>query len=97
MKTSKYSKSELDSILKNKSLSELKKLGFKIWDKYNRKEKGYLKPGETHLLFPAAWYSSIPENYIVVDISGQKEKFKSGKSDDDNRFGALPYGFIRKF
>ncbi len=97
MNRTKYSKSELDKIIKSKTLAELKKMGFHIWDKFNAKEKGYLKPGETHMLFPGTWYSKIPENYIVIDIGGQKEKFKTGISDNDIRFGALPYGFIRKF
>lgn len=48
---------------------------------------------ETLLLFPHEWYDYIPEGYIVTDILGDDKPFRHGTSDDDKRFGALPYGF----
>lgn len=58
-----------------------------IWEKNNKTE---------HWLFPGEWYDWIPDNYPIVDIFGNIEKFKYGETDDDTRYGCLPYGFIRK-
>lgn len=67
--------------LKKKSAEELWDLGMREWQ-------------EGHWLFPHSWYDHIPENYIVVDIFGEEEPFIHGKSDDDQRFGMLPYGIL---
>lgn len=47
-------------------------------------------------LYPGEWYASIPEGYEVVDVFGDIEVFVPGTTDDSTRYGALPYGFIRK-
>jgi len=43
-------------------------------------------------LFPGEWYNCIPDGLEVETILGTKETFKRGVSDDDIRFGCLPYG-----
>ena len=47
------------------------------------------------ILFPGEWYNLIPNGFIVVGLSGEKYAFHNGKSDDDIRFGCLPYGITR--
>jgi hypothetical protein len=44
------------------------------------------------MLFPRDWYSAIPEGYELKCISGKVEKFRLGKTDDDQRWGALAFG-----
>lgn len=68
--------------LKKKSRAQLKELGMRPWN-----EDGLW-------LFPGEWYNSIPENLCVIGINYKEEKFKNGKSDDDVRFGCLPYGLV---
>lgn len=63
----------------------LRAFGFRVWE---NDEKG------KHWLFPKEWYSIIPDGFPIIDISGIKEEFKSGVTDDDCRFGCLAYGFI---
>lgn len=47
------------------------------------------------LLIPAEWYNSIPEGFEIYGLSGEKENFKKGETDDDRRFGCLAYGILR--
>lgn len=63
--------------------SRLKALGCKLWDE-----------GTTHelWLFPEQWYLFIPEGFVVTFIDGTSEPFKPGVTDDDIRFGCLPFG-----
>ena len=63
---------------------ELKSVGCSLWDD----EGGFL-----HWLYPAEWYDFIPDGYVMTDICGKEEKFKAGKTDNDQRFGCLAYGF----
>lgn len=51
--------------------------------------------GKVLWLFPAEWYDHIPDGTQVVDINGATETFKHGETDNDRRFGALAYGFLR--
>jgi hypothetical protein len=76
---------EFFDCLKTKTSKELKELGVGVWDS---NEKG------TMYLYPKEWYNSIPEGYEVVGLFGNSHKFKHGVSDDDIRFGMLPYGFL---
>ena len=73
--------------IKNLPEDELKKIGCQVWDR---------EKGEVHWLFPKEWYTCIPNGLSIVDINGVAESFKQGVTDDDIRFGALPYGFIQK-
>ena len=47
------------------------------------------------ILFPGEWYGIIPDGFIVTGLYGEQYPFKNGKSDDDIRFGCLPYGILR--
>ena len=47
-----------------------------------------------HWLYPSEWYDHIPEGYEIVGLSGKIDKFSKDESDDDIRYGCLPYGFI---
>lgn len=73
------------------SLSEetLKAIGCQKWDKADEN-------GNILWLFPHEWYDYIPEGHMVTDINGRVEPFKKGETDDDMRFGALAYGFMRE-
>jgi hypothetical protein len=46
-------------------------------------------------LFPAEWYSIIPDGLATTGLNGETKIFKRGESSDDRRFGCLAYG-IRK-
>lgn len=46
-------------------------------------------------LFPAQWYDHIPDGTLIVDINDRIETFEHGVTDNDRRFGALPYGIKR--
>ena len=51
--------------------------------------------GEVLWLYPGEWYDHIPDGTTIVDIGGNRELFKRGETDDDRRYGALAYGFMR--
>lgn len=72
--------------LTTKDAATLKAMGLGIWDK---DEKG------THWLYPAEWYSRIPDGLEILSISGDVELFKRGETDDDRRFGMLSFGFMQ--
>ena len=72
------------SIIKKQTKNGLIELGCREWD------------GEGLLLFPHSFYDIIPDGFPIVTIGGGKEKFKKGKTDDDQRFGCLPYGIVKK-
>lgn len=54
-----------------------------------------LEVDEDVLLIPGEWYSIIPDGFMVTGLWGEQYPFKKSESDDDIRFGCLPYG-IRK-
>ncbi len=54
-----------------------------------------LEVDEDVLLIPGEWYKIIPDGFMVTGLYGEQYPFKKGESDDDIRFGCLPYG-IRK-
>lgn len=45
------------------------------------------------VLFPAEWYSIIPNGFECTGLWGDKVVFESGKTDNDRRFGCLSFGF----
>lgn len=61
----------------------LKDIGMQQWD-------------EKLWLYPAEWYDYIPDQYEVIKISGKKGKFKFGVTNDEMRYGALAFGFIKE-
>jgi len=48
------------------------------------------------IMIPGEWYDIIPEGFMVTGLYGEKYPFKKGESDDDIRYGCLPYGIVRK-
>lgn len=51
---------------------------------------------EMVLLIPGEWYDIIPDGFLVTGLYGEQYPFKKGESDDDIRFGCLPYGIRRQ-
>lgn len=50
---------------------------------------------EDIILIPGEWHNMIPDGFIVTGLYGEKYPFKKGKTDDDTRYGCLPYGITR--
>jgi len=67
----------------------LRQMGCQKWDEPNA-------AGETLWLYPAEWYGLIPDGTPIVTISDRRELFKRGETNDDMRYGALAYGFMKK-
>lgn len=55
-----------------------------------------LEQDEDVILFPGEWYNIIPNGFKCTSLYGEESVFIKGKSDDDIRFGCLPYGIRRK-
>lgn len=70
------------SALPKMTENELRLLGCQRWD-------------ENHWLYPGEWYDFIPEGHPMLCIDGSTVIFEKGKTDNDTRFGALAYGFLR--
>jgi len=66
-------------------VAQLRALGFQQWDE-----------GRDLWLFPAEWYDHIPTGTTIYDFDGEPGVFKHGETDNDQRFGALAYGIMRK-
>lgn len=71
--------------LRTLSVETLAALGCGRWDAPDER-------GTVLMLFPKEWYAHIPAGFEIVTISGNKERFVPGKTDDDYRFGCLAYG-----
>lgn len=76
--------------LKSMSKEMLLKLGLLMWNGHEDKKTWI------HWMYPYQWYDFIPQHYMVTDIFEVDEPFIKGVTDDDRRFGCLPYGFIQK-
>ncbi len=74
-------------MLRRFTAPQLRKMGLAYW------EKEVTAP---LMLFPAEWYHAIPAGFEIEDINGRREKFQPGETNDDRRFGALPYGIRAK-
>ena len=59
--------------------AELEELGLRRWN-------------DDQWLFPVEWYDHIPDGTLIEDINGKVEEFERGVTDDDRRFGVLPFG-----
>ncbi len=55
-----------------------------------------LPKDEDIILIPGEWYDIIPDGFTVTGLYGEQYLFSKGKSDDDIRFGCLPYGIRRE-
>jgi hypothetical protein len=74
------------STLCDRSDEDLNALGLQKWEEY---------PDGTTWLFPGEWYPNIPEGFVVTGICKETYGFETGVSDNDVRFGALPYGVFK--
>ncbi len=78
--------------------SALKELGLNAWNNPNNPEDaaedGDRYKGKTLMLFPGEWFAHIPAGYEIHGIMGEHEPFDPDTSDDDIRFGCLPYGIL---
>jgi hypothetical protein len=72
--------------LRKLNKTALKEMGCSPWDEPDDK-------GMVLMLFPGEWYRAIPAGTIITDIFGRKEYFSPGVTDNDIRFGCLPFGF----
>ena len=70
------------------SVIELRELGLQPWKEKTEEPKGWLG------LFPHEWYPYIPEGLLVLTINDELTAFHHGETDNDKRFGALPYGIF---
>ena len=55
-----------------------------------------LEVDEDVILIPGEWYDIIPDGFKVTGLNGEQYPFKKGESDNDIRFGCLPYGIRRQ-
>jgi hypothetical protein len=96
MKKQFRTKKEFKEFIQKSSGSELKKYGFGIFQKYDKKDKEshYLKPGQTHYLIPGEFKSLIPSGFKLVDIFGKRISFTKRLSSD-LCMGFLSYGVIK--
>ena len=58
-------------------------------------QKELLEIDEYVILFPGEWFNVIPKEFIVTGLFGESYEFDKNTSDDDIRYGCLPYGFRR--
>lgn len=80
--------------LKTITDAERQHLGMRRWGR-PEEDEAHLAPGNPMLwLFPGEWYSAIPDGYPIVTISFRQERFKRKMTDNDIRFGCLPYGIL---
>lgn len=71
--------------LRGLGVNALREMGCRRWDEPD-------ESGHVLMLFPGEWYEAIPAGFRVVNIFGETESFVPGTTDDDIRFGCLPYG-----
>lgn len=80
--------------LRTMSANALIEMGLRQWNKPGDPEDEGKFDNMTLWLFPAEWYTSIPDGYEIVDIFGHREPFEQGVTDDDMRYGCLAYGIL---
>lgn len=68
----------------------LLELGMGVWNDPTEPDDPF--GGETLMLFPGEWYSSVPAGFAVTNINNEDKPFVPGETSDDIRFGYLPYG-----
>lgn len=71
----------------------LMEMGLRVWGVEEDAGGRDLPNGRTLWLYPAEWYSSIPDGYPVCNTFFRTENFKRGVTNDDIRFGCLAFGF----
>lgn len=83
-------KEEFMAFMDSATNKQLLDVGFLIFDYTDESEKYGL------FLFPGKWYDVIPNWLEVTGINLKSKIFIHGVSDDDTRFGCLPYEVIRE-
>ena len=73
------------------SPGERRELGLRPWGTVDDSD---IESGPCLWILPGEWYDELPEGYEFVSILGEVVKFEAGVSDDDIRFGLLPYGIL---
>ncbi|MBK6861012.1 MAG: hypothetical protein IPK91_02580 [Saprospiraceae bacterium] len=86
-----YNESEFREFMKNADSKRLIEVGFMIFDQV---DIDHIVHGL--FLFPGEWYNRIPKGFKMWGISMKQKTFVPGESDDDTRFGCLPYGVIKR-
>lgn len=88
---------ELDQIVDVISDKPVQPSGNMLYDLGSKEKLPMKLPTEDLdiLLFPGEWYNIIPDGFEIIGLNGEKYPFQKGKSDDDIRFGCLPYGITR--
>lgn len=69
-------------------------MGLGRWNTPGEAEDGDTFGGGVLWLLPGEWYDYLPPGFPFVTISGYAEPFERGLSDNDIRFGRLPYGIV---
>ena len=77
-------------ILKTLSEDKLKEIGLGKWGDLEN------HGGKMLWLLPKKYYDHIIQGTELIDINGNAEVFKIGITEEDTRFGFLPYGIIRE-
>jgi hypothetical protein len=80
--------------LKTADSNHLLQWGLRRWN--DPQEDDWPHKGIVLWLLPGEWYEIIPDGMRFMDINGEEEIFKKGKTDDDIRFGCLAFGVPRK-
>jgi hypothetical protein len=74
------------------SPGELLKLGMRPWNDPSEEDDEF--NGRVLWLLPGEWYDQLPEGYPFVGLCNEPSPFQRGVSDNDIRFGCLPYGVL---
>lgn len=82
---------QFKAFIENADSKRLLEVGFCLFDEFLIEYKYH-----GLFLFPKEWYNYIPAGFKVIDICMNPELFIPGESDDDVRFGCLPYGVIKE-
>lgn len=76
--------------LRGMGKAALQELGMGVWNDPTEPDDQF--GGETLMLFPGEWYSSVPAGFAVTNINNEDKVFVPGTTDDDIRFGYLSFG-----
>lgn len=74
--------------------AERRAYGLRPWNEPSDPADGDRYGGGVLWLLPGEWYDYMPARWRLVDISGRAEAFERGATDNDIRFGCLPYGIV---
>lgn len=89
-----YPGDEAFGALRERTPDELRTLGLRPWNKSGDPEDGDRYGGGVLWLLPGEWYDYMPDRARLMSISGRAVAFDRGVTDNDIRFGCLPYGVV---